>query len=72
MLDAVAVGFNLGAALWITRPIIPMVRAAEQMHVAFKDMSDINDALIHNRVMFHLFGETPPQDPTDEHKPRLH
>jgi len=70
MLDAALVAYNLGVALWITFPILPMVREIERMQVAFKHMANFNDALLHDRVI-HLFGEPPPE-PTDEHKSRLH
>jgi len=72
MLDTAVVGYNLAAALWITRPIIPMMRSFEGMQAALNNIVEMNDVLIHNRVMLHFQDESPPPEPADEHKPRLH
>jgi len=61
----------LGTALWAAcaarwRSLF------EDARDALKQMTDINEALIHNRVTLHFLGETAPPDLPDEHKPRLH
>lgn len=71
MICAALVGQSVGSALWIAQ-CYRWRSLFEQAQAGFKDMADINEALIHDRVMFHFFGESPPMDPADDHKPRLH
>lgn len=71
MACAAAVGYFLGTALWVTHcnRWRALFKSAQD---ALQEMTDINEALIHNRVMLHFQGEVPPPDLVDEHKPRLH
>ena len=71
MFYAAVAGHFLGYALWT--PSCNRWRALfESARDALQEMTDINDALIHNRVTLHFLGETPPICPPDEHKPSLH
>ena len=69
MICAALVGHSVATALWM--PQSYRWRALfEEARDAFKEMADLNEALIENRVMFHLHGES--MELPDEHKPSVH
>lgn len=71
MFCAALAGYALGTALRMIQ--CDRWRALfEHTRDALNEMTEINDALLHNRVTLHFLGETPPICLPDERKPRLH